>query len=147
MINNKDFVPDVRRPQKVKIFFVVDMWGIQGPYGDGNWHELIHKFSRGWVSELPDQEPATLWSVVRPCDIFESGTSFYMTASSKLPGIFFDRLAEFMEKHCGSHVEVLDVDFDLPFGEIEGWRAYLHFEQAKLWAMDEEGGWGEAEVL
>jgi hypothetical protein len=131
------------RSQGQEVFFVVDMWGVKGAYSDGKWHKLIHQFSRDWASQNPAQEPATLWSSVSPCDIFENGTSCYMTASTRLPGVFFDHLAELMEKHCGTHVEVLDVDFELPFGEIEGWRAYLHFEQSKLWQTDDKGGWCE----
>lgn len=60
------------------------------------------------------------------------------------PRSFFDHLAGFMEKYCGAHFEVLDVDFELSFGEIEGWRAYLHFEQGNLWLPNGEGGWCEA---
>ncbi|ABP81077.1 hypothetical protein [Stutzerimonas stutzeri] len=144
MTNSTSFTPTRRKPKQIKVFFVIDMWGIEGPYGDGKWHKLIHQFASEWASQNPAQEPATLWSVVRPCDIFENGTSCYMTSSTKLPGAFFDRLADFMEKHCGAHVQVLDVDFELPFGTIEGWRAYLHFEQGKLWLPDDEGGWCEA---
>ena len=144
MTNSTDFNPAIRRPKQIKVYFVVDMWGIEGPYGDGNWHELIQKFASEWVSKSPAQESATLWSVVRDCDIFENGKSCYMTSSSKLPGVFFDHLAGHMEKHCGAHVEVIDVDFELPFDEIEGWRAYLHFELGKMWLPDDEGGWHEA---
>ena len=144
MTDSSGFTPTKRKPKQIKVFFVIDMWGIEGPYGDGNWHELIRRFASEWIERHPAQEPATLWSVVRDCDIFESGKSCYMTSSTKLPGVFFDHLAGFMEKHCGAHFEVLDVDFALPFGEIEEWRVYLHFEQGKLWLPDDEGGWCEA---
>lgn len=141
MTNNTDFTPATRKPKQIKVFFVIDMWGIEGPYGDGNWHELIQKFASEWASQNPSQEPATLWSVVRDCDIFENGKSCYMTSSSKLPRVFFDQLAEFMAKHCGPHVKVQDVGSEMSFGDIKGWRIYLHFEQAKLWERDDEGGW------
>lgn len=144
MTDSTNFNPTIRRPKQIKVFFVVDMWGIEGPYGDGKWHDLIQKFASAWASQNQSQAPATLWSVVRDCDIFESGKSCYMTSSTQLPGVFFDHLAGFMEKYCGAHFEVLDVDFELSFGEIEGWRAYLHFEQGNLWLPNGEGGWCEA---
>ncbi|WP_404440037.1 hypothetical protein [Stutzerimonas chloritidismutans] len=143
MTTNEDFTPTTRKPKRIKIFLVVDMWEIDGFYGDGKWHKLINQFAEEWAAHNRDQEPATLWAVVRPCDIFDNGTSCYMTSSSKLPGTFFDKLASYMKEHCGPHFEVLDVDFELPFRNIEGWRAYLHFEQGKLWEPNDEGGWCE----
>lgn len=141
MTDSSGFSPTRRKPKQIKVFFVIDMWGIEGPHGDGNWHELIHQFASDWVVRNPTQEPATLWSVVMPCEVFDNGTSCYMTSSSELSEMFFDQLAEFMAKHCGPHVKVLDVDAELPFGDIKGWRTYLHFEQAKLWERGDEGDW------
>ena len=144
MTDSSSFTPTLLKPKQIKVLFVVDMWGIEGPYADGKWHILIQQFAREWLLRNPAQDRATIWSVVRPCDVFDNGTSCYMTASTKLSGFFFDYLAELMEIHCGTHVEVLDVDFELPFEKIEGWRVYLHFEQGKLWLPDHEGGWTEA---
>ena len=141
MTDTTGFTPTRRKPKQIKVFFVVDMWGIEGPYGDGNWHELIRRFASEWIERNPDQEPATLWSVVRDCDIFDNGKSCYMTSSSKLSKVFFEQLAVFMARHCGPHVKVLDEGYDMPFGDIKGWRAYLHFEQTKVWEPDDEGGW------
>jgi hypothetical protein len=144
MTNSTDFNPAIRRPKQIKVYFVIDMWGIEGPYGDGDWHELIQQFASEWASQNPAQEPATLWSIVRDCDVFESGKSCYMTSSTKLPKVFFERLHRVMAKHCGSHFAVLDAEPDSPFEANKGWRAYLHFEQGKLWLPDDEGGWCEA---
>lgn len=143
MKRNEDYNRAIQKPVLIKEFLVVDMWGIEGPYSDGKWHKLIWHFASEWVKFYPEQETATLWSIVRPCDVFANGTSCYITASAQLPSLFFDRLAEFIKKHCGSHVQILEVDFELPFKRAEGWRAYLHFEDAKLWEPSDEGGWYE----
>jgi len=60
MTDTHEFAPDLRRPKKITLFFVVDMWGIEGPYADGNWHQLIHRAAQSWIKEYPDQPPATL---------------------------------------------------------------------------------------
>ena len=141
MTDAHEFAPNLRQPKKIALLFVVDMWGIEGPYADGNWHKLIHQVARSWATENPNQEPATLWSVVRPCDFFDNETSCYMTCSTKLPDIFFDQLNSYMTQYCGPHVTVAEVDFDLPFKSIEGWRAYLHFEQGQVWGQTDAISW------
>ena len=35
MTDSTAFTPTRRKPKQIKVFFVVDMWGIEGPYGDG----------------------------------------------------------------------------------------------------------------
>lgn len=60
MTDALEFTPNLRRPKKIALLFVVDTWGIEGPYADGNWHKLIHQAARSWITENPDQEPATL---------------------------------------------------------------------------------------
>lgn len=92
--------PQSMSAEKIVLLFVVDMWGIEGPYADGKWHKLIHQAARSWVAENPNQEPATLWAVARPCDFFDNGTSCCMTSSAKLPDIFFDQLNSYMAQCC-----------------------------------------------
>lgn len=143
MDKSTDFNRLIKRPLLVKEFLVIDMWGIEGPYSDGKWHKLVWEFANEWIQSHPEQETATLWSLVRPCEVFANGTSCYFTASTKLPSLFFDRLAELFLEQCGPHVEILEVDFELRFNKAEGWRAYLHFEDSKLWEPCDEGGWSE----
>ena len=141
MIHTQEFTPNLLRPKKITLFFVVDMWGIEGPYADGNWHQLIHQAAQSWITEFPDQPPATLWSVVQPCDLFDNGSSCYMACSTKLPDMFFHGLNSYLFERFGNHVTVAEVDFDLPFKNIEGWRAYLHFEQGRVWEQTDAVSW------
>lgn len=50
MTDAHEFAPNLRQPKKITLLFVVDMWGVEGPYADGKWHKLIHQAARSWAA-------------------------------------------------------------------------------------------------
>ncbi|WP_225776499.1 hypothetical protein [Pseudomonas sp. Marseille-Q5115] len=126
---DESFSPTRKRSKKPTLFLAIDMWGIEGEYGDGNWHELLRQFALDWAVAHPDQPAATLWSSVQPCTLFPNGSSCYVAGSSKLPEAFLQQLERLLRSKLGNHACI--------GGEVQvnvdEWRVYLHFERGEVW--------------
>ena len=134
---DESFIPSTKRSKSPTLFLAIDMWGIEGEYADGNWHDLLNQFALSWASAHPEQGAATLWSSVQPCALFNNGSSCYLAGSSKLPENFYQEMKVFLRSKFGSHVLVggeIQVDLD-------SWRVCLHFENGAVWEKDDDGEW------
>ncbi|MDQ4345176.1 hypothetical protein RBU07_03980 [Pseudomonas aeruginosa] len=134
----KDFSSDLRQAKNPVPFLAIDMWGIEGPYADGNWHELIHDFARNWVRRNPEQQTATLWSTVQPSALFPNGTSCYLAGSSKLPFAFLEELESHLLGQFGQHARI---GGEILVSKAEGWRPYLHFDSGEAWEQIDAYEW------
>ncbi len=118
----------------------IDMWEIQGEYSDGKWHQLIHNYTKLWVSENDFKDRATFWSVVLPSVNFQhQGNSFFIVGCCT-PDSFMSGLAEFLSGKLLKQVRMSD---EVIATRKDGWRPYLHLEQGKVWEFCDGFEWIE----
>ena len=125
----KDFVPSIKRPKVPVIFLALDMWGIEGEYGDGGWHQLVRDFILNWVKNYPGQEAATIWSSVQPYINYESRTACYFAVSSNLSEGFLIRLENYLSAFVPGRCRI---DGEIIITRDE-WRIYSHIEAGSAW--------------
>jgi hypothetical protein len=134
---SSEFTPSLKIPKKPVLFLAIDMWGMEGKYSDGGWHEPVRKFILGWAKKYPEQKPATVWSSIQSHSMFESFQACYMAASISLSAQFLRSLERHLSSITGGRCRI-DGEILVRNGE---WRPYLHIENGEAWEQVDAVEW------
>jgi len=118
----------------------IDMWEIQGEYSDGKWHELIHNYTKQWVSENDFKDRATFWSVVLPSVNFHHQGNSCFIVGCCTPDKVLNGLEVFLSGKFPKQVRLSD---EVIATRKDGWKPYLHLEQGKVWEYCDDIEWIE----